>query len=97
MSLCESYTEDVDKLLVDLSRSVQQDDLEAFRFAAHAIKSSAANIGATQLFSLCGHLEKITAPDFRARGSELAGRADTQARLVKDQLCAITNDGSRAA
>ncbi|WP_420605396.1 response regulator [Novosphingopyxis sp.] len=96
-SLCESYCEDVEKLLVDLDRAATDPDLEAFRFAAHAIKSSAANIGAAELSALCGKLETIAAPDFQADGIKMAACAASQARLVEKELSALTASAIRAA
>ena len=96
-SLCESYCEDVEKLLVDLDTSARAGDIEAFRFAAHAIKSSAANIGAKDLRMLCGELEMIAAPTFHAEGVDLAARTADQARLVEEELAAMTVGAIRAA
>ncbi len=96
-SLCESYCEDVEKLIVDLDRSAKDRDLEAFRFAAHAIKSSAANIGAAELSALCGELETIAAPGFQTDGIKMAARATNQARLVEAELSAMTAGAIRAA
>ena len=96
-SLCESYCEDVEKLLVDLEQAASDRDLDAFRFAAHAIKSSAANIGATELRTLTGTLEMIAAPDFLGDGEALARRTTEQARLVEQELSAMTSGAVRAA
>ncbi len=96
-SLCDSYCEDVEELLVDLEKAARDQDLEAFRFASHAIKSSAANLGAKNLALLCGKLERIAAPEFVSDGVELAIRAIEQAREVEQELSAITADAIRAA
>jgi len=96
-SLCLSYCEDVEQLIVDLERAANQQELEAFCFAAHAIKSSAANIGASDLRTLCGRLETIAAPEFQANGVSLAETVKQQARLVEEQLSAMTAGAIRAA
>lgn len=96
-SLCDSYCEDVEKLLVDLEKAARDRDLEAFRFASHAIKSSAANLGAKNLALLCGKLEKIAAPEFASDGVQLAIRAIERAREVEQELSAITAEAIRAA
>ncbi len=96
-SLSESFCEDVETLLIDLDRSASARDIEAFRFAAHAIKSSAANIGAAALAASCGRMEKIAAPDFGDCGAQLAAEAADGARLVELALAAVTAEAVRAA
>ena len=96
-SLAESYAEDVHKLLHDLQLAVSRGDLEKFRFAAHAIKSSAANMGASTLSALCHQMEVISAPDFRSEGSKLVGRTTELATMVEQELAQLTAGTSAAA
>ncbi len=96
-SLCQSYCEDVEQLLVDLEDAARSQNLDAFRFAAHAIKSSAANIGASDLRALCGRLETIAAPEFQSDGEGHAATVKQQARLVEEELSAMTAGAIRAA
>ena len=85
------------KLLHDLQLAVSRGDLEKFRFAAHAIKSSAANMGASTLSALCHQMEVISAPDFRSEGAKLVGRTTELATMVEQELAQLTAGTSAAA
>ena len=54
----ELYLAQSSGLLRDLSEASQTDDIAAVKFAAHALKSSSANIGALDLSTLCGTVEQ---------------------------------------
>lgn len=62
--MIESFFNDAVESLDGLQKSVVENDLNQFRFAAHALKSCSNNIGAVVLAALCGKLEKITEFDF---------------------------------
>ena len=62
--MIDGFFEDVVQLQGPLRLAVEQGDVQEFRFCAHAIKSSANNIGAKHLAALCGKFEKITESDF---------------------------------
>lgn len=63
-SMIEGFFEDVGQTHEPLRKAVENNDVRAFRFCAHAFKSSGNNMGAKQLTALCGKLEKVTEPDF---------------------------------
>lgn len=56
--VAEIYIAQSSGLLKELSEAEEADDLDAVRLAAHALKSSSANIGALELSALCGTLEQ---------------------------------------
>jgi two-component system sensor histidine kinase RpfC len=62
--MIESFFNDAEESLETLQMAVTEQDLNQFRFAAHAMKSCSNNIGAVILAALCGKLEKITEADF---------------------------------
>ena len=62
--MIESFFNDAAESLDAMQKSVVENDLNQFRFAAHALKSCSGNIGAVILASLCGKLEKITEYEF---------------------------------
>ena len=63
-SMIEGFFEDVGQTLEPLRQAAASNDVRAFRFCAHAFKSSGNNMGAKQLAALCSKLEKVTEPDF---------------------------------
>ena len=62
--MIDSFFNDAAESLDSLQKSVVENNLNQFRFAAHAMKSCSNNIGAIALAALCGKLEKITEFDF---------------------------------
>lgn len=68
--MIESFFNDAAESLDTLQQSVVDEDLNQFRFAAHAMKSCSNNIGAVILAAICGKLEKITEADFNAKAKQ---------------------------
>jgi HPt (histidine-containing phosphotransfer) domain-containing protein len=69
-----------------MAKAVDQRDPSLFRFAAHAFKSAANNIGANQLSSLCGRLEKITEAEFNEKGRIYLVQVERELDRVKAEL-----------
>lgn len=63
-TMIDGFLEDVEQTLTALSRSIDANNVQQFRFCAHAFKSSGNNMGATSLAQLCGRLEQISEADF---------------------------------
>jgi len=63
-SIIDAYIDDAREILVAFKLSVEQENVDDFRFHAHAFKSGANNIGANKLSEMCGKLEVITEGDF---------------------------------
>ncbi|MDX1521284.1 MAG: response regulator, partial [Anaerolineae bacterium] len=57
MELIDIFLEETPELLESLQMGLKQDSPEQVRKAAHSLKSSAANLGAVNLSSLCRNLE----------------------------------------
>lgn len=68
--MVEGFFEDVEQTIGPMRESVRHLDVKAFRFHAHAFKSSANNMGAKALAALCGKLEKLTEADFLSYGQD---------------------------
>lgn len=58
VELIELYTTTSGSLLATLDQQAQKGDLPQLSKAAHALKSSSANLGATALSRLCQEVEK---------------------------------------
>ena len=56
--VAELYLAQSNGLIKELSEANQADDIDAVRLAAHALKSSSANVGALDLSALCGDVEQ---------------------------------------
>jgi HPt (histidine-containing phosphotransfer) domain-containing protein len=57
--MLDTFLEETSQLMVDLQKSLSSNDEEAFRRAAHSMKSNAATFGATWLSELAKDLEMM--------------------------------------
>jgi len=57
-SIIDTYVENAEVLMLELSESVRDEALEDAVRAAHSLKSSSANVGARRFASLCAAMEK---------------------------------------
>lgn len=76
--LLATFVTDAADRLHELSSSIEQGDADALALAAHALLSSASNIGAVRLSRLCAETES------RARGSLLVGA--TELSRIKEEF-----------
>jgi two-component system sensor histidine kinase RpfC len=81
--LVSQFSDDAAELLSSLRAAVAEEDVQRFRDAAHALRGSAANLGAARVFEACLALRAITP-------SQLALEGEAQvSRLVSDVNHAI--------
>ena len=81
--LVSQFSDDAAQLLSSLRAAAAKEDVQGFREAAHALRGSAANLGAVRVFEACLALRAITP-------SQLALEGDAQvSRLVSDVNHAI--------
>ncbi len=57
-SIIDTYVENAEVLMLELSEAAEQEDLESAVRAAHSLKSSSANVGARRFSGLCATMEK---------------------------------------
>jgi two-component system, sensor histidine kinase RpfC len=62
--MISSFMADITETIASMRASVAANDIQQFRFSAHAFISSANNIGAAKLGELCGRLENITEGEY---------------------------------
>jgi two-component system sensor histidine kinase RpfC len=66
--LASQFASDAAELLSSLRAAVAEEDVKGFRNAAHALRGSAANLGAAKVFSACVALRAITPSQLAAEG-----------------------------
>jgi HPt (histidine-containing phosphotransfer) domain-containing protein len=76
--LIDTFGEDARELIATLRRALSAADLDAFRRAAHSLKSTSESLGAIGLAALARDLEAS------ARAGRLEG-ADDRVRQIVDQ------------
>lgn len=102
-TMIEGFLEDVEQTLTALGQAIDDNDVQQFRFCAHAFKSSGNNMGATTLSKICGRLEKISEADFlekqllyrakiehEAAAAVAALRSEIDSPLSSDPLRSVT-------
>lgn len=85
-SIIDTYLEDSQQILQDFNDAVETDNIENFRFHAHAFKSGANNIGATSLSEMCGKLEVIVETDFEKNRSDYLLQVNKEICRITDHL-----------
>jgi signal transduction histidine kinase/CheY-like chemotaxis protein len=84
------YLSDSPKLVEKILSAVEKGDGESLRRAAHTLKSSSANVGATDLPELCRKVEEMArAGEIPASGDPLLGRLEEDYRSVREALSTI--------
>jgi two-component system sensor histidine kinase RpfC len=66
--LARDFVEDAEQEISRLKTAALRGDVPQFRASAHALRSSAANIGAVGIFELCGAAEAIGAAEMAEAG-----------------------------
>jgi two-component system sensor histidine kinase RpfC len=84
--LLNQYVADTESLLTSLSAGVAAADAKAFRDAAHALRSSAGNVGADRLAEICQHLQRIEQREFEAKGGYHLKQLETELARVRAEL-----------
>ncbi|MFO1424594.1 MAG: response regulator [Candidatus Competibacteraceae bacterium] len=80
------YLESSPKLLRQMREAVTAEDGEALRQAAHSLKSSSANLGATQLAAVCKELEQRGRDRRWANSIELLRQLEIRYQHARDAL-----------
>jgi len=89
--LVAQFSRDSAQLLNGLCTAVEQGDAHRFREVAHALRSSAANVGATKVFEMCLALRAVSS-------KELAVDGEVQASLIGKEIAnALSALEARAA
>jgi signal transduction histidine kinase/DNA-binding response OmpR family regulator/HPt (histidine-containing phosphotransfer) domain-containing protein len=87
------YLSDSPKLLEEILSAVEKGDGESLRRAAHTLKSSSANVGATDLPEFCRKIEEMArAGEIPASGDPLLGMLEAEYRLVRKALSTVLSE-----
>lgn len=86
--LVQLFLEDTPVRIKDLDSAVDQSDAHAIELAAHALKSSAANLGAMQLSRLFKQIEAAGRDQDLERAATLVAESNQAYEKVREALCA---------
>lgn len=81
--LLSGFVEDADLTMTDLMTAWRTGDVIAFREQAHALRSSAANIGARGIFELCLTWREISRDQLLAEGESILSRIEAEFEAVR--------------
>ncbi len=86
--LIEDFIADAEELIAELARAALASDAATFRDRAHALRSSAAHIGASALFDLCLGWRGIGAAELAERGAACVARLTAEFERLRAALLA---------
>lgn len=86
VELIDSFLETAPPLLARLHQGVAQGNAAEVRAAAHTIKSSSQDFGATRLAELCQTLENMGKASRLTGAAELAAQVEAEYRQVKSAV-----------
>ena len=84
--LIRDFIADAEQLVEELEAAALNCDAAAFRDRAHALRSSAAHLGATAVFELCLEWRGIGSDDLAAEGSAHAMRLRSEFERLREAL-----------
>jgi two-component system, sensor histidine kinase and response regulator len=84
--IIESFLRSSPKLLQNLRMALDANDHEALRKAAHAMKSSNAQIGAVGLVACCQKLENLSIDQDNTEAEDLVSQLEREYALVEQEL-----------
>jgi two-component system sensor histidine kinase RpfC len=87
-ALIQDFIADGEQLIADLEAGAAALDAATFRDQAHALRSSAAHIGATALFELCLSWRGIGPAELAERGAEHVARLRSEFERLRRALLA---------
>lgn len=84
--LVESFFNDSVNLLIVMQKSIDENNAEALRQAAHSFKGSAGNMSAMTLAALCEDLEGLAFSGTTIGGGQLVTQINAEYKQVKAAL-----------
>ena len=83
-------------MLRELTVAVTNKDLQAFRDQIHALRSSAANIGARNIYKMCLAWRQIGMRELEAQGKEHLRKLELEFQRVRSDLVQYIADAGEA-
>ncbi len=94
--LVAEFNRDAEIVLHALADAVTNNDLQAFRDQVHALRSSAANIGARQIYKMCLAWRHIGTRELEALGKDHVRKLEAEFSRVRIELVQHTTGAGEA-
>jgi two-component system, sensor histidine kinase RpfC len=91
------FLEDAEQLVRQIAQAAAARDADTFRDCAHALRSSAAHIGATAVFELCLGWRRTTPDELAEHGASHAARLEAAFEQLRAALRAVLAEQARRA
>jgi CheY-like chemotaxis protein len=85
----DAFLADAPELVATLRRSLDEQNADELRRAAHTLKSNGATLGAEEFAELCRTLEQLAKDDRLDAASELVSRVEQEYRPLEEALAAL--------
>lgn len=89
-TIIREFVDDAEQVVAELTDAVNRSSISDFRDLNHALRSSAANVGADRIFALCESTSGFTASDLRDQGGDFVRKLEHEAGLLRREI----DDGS---
>ena len=89
------FLEDAEQLVRQIGQAAAERDADTFRDCAHALRSSAAHIGATAIFELCLAWRRITPDELAEHGAGHAARLESAFEQLRAALRTVLAEHAR--
>ncbi|KAA3624594.1 MAG: response regulator [Proteobacteria bacterium] len=84
--LIRLFRADASELLLQLGDAIERNSIQEFKENAHALKGSAANVGANRIAATCGLAGGVAPKELRTRGRQILDRLNTDMREFEDSF-----------
>jgi two-component system sensor histidine kinase RpfC len=95
VAVISDFLEDADQLVRQIAQAAAERDADTFRDCAHALRSSAAHIGATAIFDLCLGWRRITPDELAEHGASHAARLEAAFEQLRAALRTVLAEQAR--
>jgi two-component system, sensor histidine kinase RpfC len=94
-TVISDFLEDGDQLVRQIAQAAAERDADSFRDCAHALRSSAAHIGATAIFELCLGWRRITPEELAEHGASHVARLESAFEQLRAALHTVLAEHAR--
>lgn len=94
--LVGEFLSDATEIIAELGQVLASGDLVEFRNMSHALRSSAANVGAKAIYELCRFAEGAKAAELTSQGAAHVERLQEELERVRGALNARRSEGGQA-
>ena len=85
-TIIREFVDDAEQVVAELADAANRASINDFRDLNHALRSSAANVGADRIFALCESTSGFTASDLRDQGGDFVRKLEHETGLLRREI-----------